>query len=102
MNTCFFGCFLNDQMILNPTHIPQSNIFLYRQIIAREILEDRPQMLTKFLRIELADIDTIPENLPFCGIVKAGQELNQCCFTRAIETNESQTLFRREKEINMP
>jgi hypothetical protein len=80
--------------------LTEANVFLYRQVITDEVLENHADLLAQRQRIDVAEIYPVDQDRAFGRIVEPAQELDQGRLTGAVVAHQRKLLARTDDEIH--
>ena len=78
-----------------------SNVCLYGVIEKKGILEHHGYLLTKGMEFDTFDIMTVNIDIPFCGIVKSGNQFCEGGLTTTTGTNHRNHLARSSSYVDI-
>src|ERR1700675_4174369 len=97
-----FSCRTLQQVQISDSFDPPNRyVFESGHFIAHEILKDHANLAMQVFQVVLAKIDTIQQNLSFCRIVEAGNQLHDGGFALTIFANQREPFAEKKLKINI-
>src|SRR5271155_1403441 len=84
---------------MNLLDTAHGNILAGRHLVPHEVLKNNADLAVQVLEVVLSEIDAIQKHLPFGGIVKPGEQLDDGRFSLAVFADQRDPLSRMEMEI---
>src|SRR5687767_8396417 len=81
--------------------VAEADVVAGGDVVAREVLEGDGDARAQGLRIELAQIDAVPQHLPFGRVVEAGEQLDDRRLAGSVEPDDGGAAAGRDDEIDL-
>src|SRR5580700_8355641 len=95
----FLSRLVEKKKIIKLLDTAHRNILTRRHLVPHEVLKNNADFPVEVLEVVLSKIDTIQQHLPFDGIVKAGEQLDDGCFALTIFSDQCDPLARVKLKV---
>ena len=90
------------RLVAQLLHLAHPDVLLEDEVVAHEVLEDDPDVLTQTVELVLPQVHPVEQDASLIRVVQAGQQLHERRLARPVLTHEGDPLARLEREGEVP